>query len=65
MKKGRFRLSRGASTVRNLVLAGLVFVLLWGLRGCPLPTKEMEFRRMERTYLLPRSELIFLDDLIP
>ncbi|MCI9655269.1 MAG: hypothetical protein HFF45_04500 [Lawsonibacter sp.] len=62
MKK-RWKLSRGKRTIINLVLSALLLVLTWGLMGCPLPTAEMEFRRMERTHLLPRSEIqgIFLD----
>lgn len=39
-----------------IVLAG---GWLWGLAGCPLPTVEMEFRRLERQYLLPRSEVAY------
>lgn len=54
--------SRGKQTALNLILAALVFTLIWGLSGYPLPAKEKEFRRMERENLLPRSELIFLDD---
>lgn len=57
MKK-RWKLSRGKRTIINLALSALLLVLTWGLMGCPLPTAELEFRRMERTHLLPRSEIV-------
>ena len=57
MKK-RWKLSRGKRTIINLVLSALLLVLTWGLMGYPLPTAELEFRRMERTHLLPRSEIV-------
>ena len=62
MKK-RWKLSRGKRTIINLALSTLLLVLIWGLMDYPLPTAEMEFRRMERTHLLPHSEIqgIFLD----
>ena len=43
----------------NLVLCGFVLLLFWSRAGYPLPTEEMEFHRLERTYLLPRSQIIF------
>lgn len=58
MKK-RWRLSRGQRTLRNLVLGVLLMALIWGLAGYPLPTAELEFRRLERTHLMPRSEIVF------
>ena len=54
----RPRLSRGQKTVRNFLLCVPMLVLFWGARGYPLPTAEMEFHRMERANLLPRSEII-------
>ena len=33
--------------------------MVWGQYSCPLPTVEMEFRRLERQYLLPRSEVAY------
>ena len=44
---------------RNLLLALLLLAALWYVEGCPLPTQEMEFRRMERQRLAGRSEIIF------
>lgn len=60
MKKLQFlpRLGRGGKIVRNLVLAAGLALVIWAQYGCPLPTLEMEFRRMERTYLLPPSEIL-------
>ena len=57
----RPRLSRRGRVAVDLLVSALVVCLLWGAAGCPLPTMEMEFRRMERTHLLPRSEIIFAD----
>ena len=57
----RPRLSRGQKTVRNFLLCIPILIGFWGLFGYPLPTAEMEFRRMERTRLLPRSELVLRD----
>lgn len=60
MKKLRFlpKLGRGGKTVRNLVLVASLALVIWAQYGCPLPTLEMKFRRMERTYLLPPSEIV-------
>lgn len=53
------RLGRGGKTVRNLLLTLALAVLVWAQYGYPLPTAEMEFRRLERQNLLPRSEIVF------
>lgn len=53
------RLSRGKKLVLNLVVTALAGGWLWGLAGYPLPTAELEFRRLERQCLVPRSELVF------
>ena len=45
--------------VRNLLLSLLPLTALWYLKGYPLPTQEMEFRRLERQCLAGRSEIIF------
>ena len=45
--------------VRNLAAAVLLLLLFWWLYGCPLPTREMEFRRDERQHLVGRSDIIF------
>ena len=42
------RLGRGGRTVRNLLLTAALALMIWGQYGCPLPTAEMEFRRLER-----------------
>lgn len=44
---------------RNLLLAALAAFLIWSMNGYPLPTQEMEFRRLERQRLAGRSEIIF------
>lgn len=60
MKKLRFlpKLGRGGKTVRNLALAAGLALVIWAQYGCPLPTIDMEFRRMERKNLLPASEIV-------
>lgn len=58
MKKGRFRLSRGQRTLLNMILCALLLAGMWGIAGYPLPTAEMEFRRMERTHLVPPGEIV-------
>ena len=55
----RPRLGRRGRTVRNLVLSIVLAAMVWGQYGWPLPTVEMEFRRLERQYLLPRSEVAY------
>lgn len=60
MKKLRFfpKMGRGGKTVRNLVLAAALALVIWAQYGCPLPTLEMKFRRAERENLLPPSEIV-------
>lgn len=53
----RPRLSRRGRVGVNLLASVLAACLLWGAAGYPLPTMELEFRRMERTHLLPPSEI--------
>lgn len=57
--RGRPRLGRRGKIAVNLLAAAVAACLLWAAAGYPLPTVEMEFRRMERTRLLPRSEIVF------
>ncbi len=45
--------------VRNLIAAVFLLAVFWWLYGCPLPTREMEFRRDERQHLTGRSDIIF------
>ena len=56
---GKVHLSRGKKLALNLAIMILAGGWLWGLAGCPLPTVEMEFRRLERQYLLSRSEVAY------
>lgn len=58
--EGKLHLSRGKKLALNLVIIALAGVWLWGLAGYPLPTAELEFRRLERASLEERSELVFL-----
>lgn len=43
----------------NGALIALFLSSIWMRCGYPLPTMEMEFRRLERTHLMPRSEIVF------
>lgn len=49
---------KGFLMVDLLMIAFLLWAI-WISLGSPLPTAEMEFRRLERTHLLPRSEIVF------
>lgn len=51
------RLSRGWRIVRNLAVVLVCLYALWVRAGYPLPTAELEFRRLERENLLGRSEI--------
>ena len=51
-------LSRGKRLVLNLAVIVLAGLWLWGLADYPLPTAELEFRRLERASLEERSELV-------
>ena len=55
-------ISRQKKTAVYLALCALLLLLIWTQFGCPLPTAELEFRRYERTHLLPRSELVLRSD---
>ena len=60
--KGRFRwprLGRRGKTVRNLLVCLALILWVWSAFSCPLPTREMNFRRLERCFLLPQGELVF------
>lgn len=59
-KKWRSSLTYPKKIALNLLLtAGLLFSL-WAYKDYPLPTTEMEFRRMERQGMLPKSEIVFI-----
>ena len=53
----RPRLSRGGKLAVNLILTALLLVYAWGLADYPLPTAELEFRRLERASLEGPSDL--------
>lgn len=53
------RLSRKGRVVRNLLVCLALLAVLWARYGYPLPTYEMNFRRMERLYMLPQGEVVF------
>ena len=44
--------------LRNLGLAALAALVIWGIKGFPLPM-EQEFRRSERTHLAARSDIVW------
>ena len=54
MKKRHIR-----RALRNIGLAALAGLVIWCIKGFPLPTPEMEFRRDERQALAERSEIIW------
>ena len=54
MKKRHIR-----RALRNIGLAALAGLAIWCIKGFPLPTPEMEFRRDERQALAERSEIIW------
>ncbi len=56
----KLHLSREKKLAVSLTVILVAGLWLWGLAGYPLPTAEMEFRRMERTWLCSPSELVFL-----
>ena len=58
LKRWLESISRGDQTVFYLTWSVLLSFGIWMRLGCPLPSKEMEFRRMERTHLLPQSEIV-------
>ena len=55
-------LSRPKKAALNLTLVAVLLFALWAYFGYPLPTTEMEFRRMERQNLLPKSEILLLSE---
>ena len=55
----RPRLSRGWRIVRNLAVTAAALFVIWSVAGCPLPSAELEFRRLERQSMLPESRLVF------
>lgn len=45
--------------LRNLLLAFLLALFLWYLKGCPLPAAELELHRAERQILQEESRVIW------
>ena len=64
MSKKKKSLPRGWRIVRNLAVALVCLYALWARAGYPLPTAELEYRRLERQYMLPRAEIqgVFQDE---
>lgn len=60
MRKWWKNLSYRKKIILNLLVIAFWAFGVWARDGYPLPTTEMEFRRMERTRLLPGSEIVFL-----
>ena len=44
--------------LRNGLLCVLLLAFLWQVKGCPLPTAEMEFHRRERQHLADESGIV-------
>lgn len=59
LKRRLESVSRRDQTVFYLIWSVFLLFGIWLRMGYPLPTMELEFRRMERTCLLPRSEIVF------
>ena len=60
MKRGKKRapLGHGKKIARNLAVTVVLLAGLWACLAFPLP-RELQFRRLERANLLPRSEIIY------
>ena len=52
------KLSYKQKTLRNIVMMILLFVFVWMNEDYPMPTAEMNFRRLERRLLLGGSEIV-------
>ena len=55
------KLPRGLRILCNFLLGVLLVPVIWAMLDYPLP-QEMQFRRMERSNLMPESEIIFQDE---
>lgn len=51
-------LSRRAKLCRNLLVGAALLTLFWGLKQFPLPTIDMEFRRLERSCLVEPTQIV-------
>lgn len=56
----RPRLRREHQLALNLAGILLLVLALWGMAGYPMPTAEMKFRRLERTFLLRPAETVYV-----
>ena len=54
----RSGLSHQTKMLGNLALALVLVFWVWACKGYPLPTAEMDFRRLERQNLLKPSEIV-------
>lgn len=62
LKRWHKNLSYQKKIALNLLLVALTGFVLWWRAGYPLPTAEMEFRRLERQYMVPESEILLLSE---
>lgn len=62
LKRWHKHLSYQKKIALNLLLVALAGVVFWARAGYPLPTAEMEFRRLERQYMVPESEILLLSE---
>lgn len=53
-------LSHRAKAVRNVLVTLALLIGLWAYMDYPLP-QTMQFRRLERAHLLPKSEIVYRD----
>lgn len=53
------RLSRGQKILKNLVVILVCGFICWGWLGYPMPTDELEFRRLERKLLLDHGGTLY------
>jgi len=62
LKRWHKNLSYQKKIALNLLLVALTGFVLWWRAGYPLPTAEMEFRRLERQHMVPESEILLLSE---
>lgn len=62
LKRWHKNLSYQKKIALNLLLAALTGFVIWWRAGYPLPTAEMEFRRLERQHMVPESEILLLSE---
>lgn len=53
------RLGRKGKILRNLLLTAVFAACIWGQYGCPMPTAELDFRRLENKYLMEPTQILF------